>query len=254
MANGAQRDTIRQLQIAFHRDVDAARFENRIRNPFLLQKEALLARRVAGVLPKGTERVLEVGCGEGSNLWFLSQELPRCRFTAIDFSLAKVQFLSRRMPSVKAVAGDVLHLPFCTGRFDLVLCRDLLHHVSWDRDTVIREALRVLRPGGVLVVLESNGRAILNRLFRLLYPVERGSKDSTPETLMALGHRHGRVRLEFVEASFLVRAVAFAMGSPSGLGGRTLKPLYLTALLWERLVERVLPHRRWIYMMLAINR
>jgi ubiquinone/menaquinone biosynthesis C-methylase UbiE len=252
--NDARTDRFRRRQVEFHRDADIGRFENRIRNPFLLSKETLLARRIAGLMPGPNGRVLEIGSGEGSNLWFLHQQLPSCRFAAMDFSVAKVHFLNGRMSSVNAVAGDALHIPFRTEQFDLVLCRDLLHHVNWDRDLLVREALRVLRPGGVLVVLESNGRAILSRIFRLFYPVERGMRDSTPETLMALGKRHGPVRLEFVEASFLVRAVAFTIGWPAGSRRGVLKYVYRAAVQWERVVERLLPPRRWIYMLLAIER
>src|SRR5205807_10163941 len=48
-------------------------------------------------------------------------------------------------------------LPFRSGTFDAVLVRDLLHHVP-DRRAVVSEALRVLRSGGSITVIEPNGR------------------------------------------------------------------------------------------------
>ncbi len=56
---------------------------------------------------------------------------------------------------VRGLCADATQLPSRRDHFEIVLCRDLLHHVNWARDAVVREALRVLRRGGILVVLEA---------------------------------------------------------------------------------------------------
>ena len=48
-------------------------------------------------------------------------------------------------------AADGLHLPFAEGRFDLVICSEVLEHVP-AHDRAVAEIIRVLRPGGDLVV------------------------------------------------------------------------------------------------------
>ncbi len=97
----------RTEQIEFHRNVDVARYWNRIDNPFLRRKESALARLVAERIPP-QGRVLEVGCGEGSNLWYLSRERPACRLLGVDFSVAKLEFLREMHPTAKATAADAL--------------------------------------------------------------------------------------------------------------------------------------------------
>ena len=242
----------RELQVAFHARADHERYQNRMSNPFLLAKERHLARLVAGENPADQGCLLEVGCGEGSNLAFLAEALKGWARFGIDFSEAKIAYLLVEQPGVEAVAGDALHLPFADGSFDLVLCRDLLHHVDANRDQAVSEALRVLRPGGRLVVFESSGRKLLNRVFRLLQPAERGSANSTPASLAALAERHGGGTLSFVECSFLIRALGFVVGWPGRLTRILAAPLYGLAWLWERACEALLPRNCWTYMMLEL--
>ncbi len=69
----------RELQVEFHRAADRRRFHNRVPNPFLLPKENALARWVAAQMPRGGRYLLEIGCGERSNLYFLGSQLSGCR-------------------------------------------------------------------------------------------------------------------------------------------------------------------------------
>lgn len=243
----------KETQVAFYRRADASRFVNRVENPFIARKERALARRLAALAGTDTPAVLEVGCGEGGNLHYLSREIPGASLVGMDFSFEKAVYLGAAVPGAGAVCGDATRLPFASASFDLVLCRDLLHHVNWDRDGVIAEALRVTREGGAVAVLETTGTALINRLFYSLYPAERGIRDSNPETLLALGQRHGECHLQKVEASFLVRAMAFVLGPPRGVFGPLVSGLYGLGSAWEGAVRKWLPERRWIYNMVIIR-
>ena len=242
-----------QRQRTFHNNIDSKRFWNRIQNPFLWSKEWRLADFIAKTLASGARRLLEVGCGEGSNLVYLHNRLPDLELTGLDFSPRKVRFLNNCCPWCEAVCGDATNLPFAGGQFDAVLYRDVLHHVHWGREQLLSEGLRVLRPKGVMIVLEASGRTLPNRIFRLLYPAERGMKDSTSSQLLALGRRFGRPTLEHVEASLALRAVGFVIGWPDGVLRWLAAPLYTAATGWEHVVECVVPKRRWAYMMMALK-
>ena len=65
--------------------------------------------------------------------------------------------------TVGFVCGDALSLAFDSDVFDVVFCRDLLHHVDFARKKALEEALRVCKSGGRMIVLESNGRKLLSR-------------------------------------------------------------------------------------------
>ncbi len=248
-------DRERKAQIEFHQLADGRRFYNRIRNPFLWEKEVTLARRVAAQMPPGGKRLLEIGCGEGSNMYFLMRQLPPCDLVGVDFSVAKLGFLTQNVAHarVTCVCADALHLPFSDNQFDLVLCRDVLHHVNWAREAVVAEALRVLREGGALVIFEVDGRAFFSRVHGIFNKAERGLKDSTPSALLNLCRGHGTLHMEYVEAGFLVRALGFFLGWPGGGLKSVVRPIYGVAAICERTLERVLPKRKWGYMMLVVR-
>lgn len=218
-------------------------------------KEERLASLIAKSLPHGYnngEIVLEIGCGEGNNLYYLKQRLPDIRIIGVDFSFEKMSFLTRHFSNIEGLCADVLALPFKDGVVDLVLCRDLLHHVNSAREGVVSEALRVLKSKGVLVIFESNGKTILNRIFQFFTPAERGMKDSTVDTLTTLGKRHGEFIFEYIEASFLIRGVGYFLGWTDGVIKYFIYPLYFIAFVWEKFVERFSPKRFWSYFMMTI--
>lgn len=99
------------------------------------------------------ERVLDLAAGTGVS----TAELRRSGANAIacDFSLGMLQagraVRSRR--KVPFVAGDALHLPFAADAFDAATISFGLRNVA-DVPTALEEMLRVVRPGGRLVVCE----------------------------------------------------------------------------------------------------
>ncbi|HEU6436423.1 MAG TPA: class I SAM-dependent methyltransferase [Nitratidesulfovibrio sp.] len=242
----------RERQKRFHIAADAPRLHNRLRNPWIVAREQRLAKRLAAFCRPGS-RVLEVGCGEGSNLAYLADACPNARLFGLDFSDAKVTFSAARRPDFAHVCGDAQSLPFDDRTFDFVFCRDLLHHVDFNRSGVLAEMLRVLAPGGTALILEAQGNTILNRLFRLLYPAERGLAHSSADTLLSLAKGHGAVSLEPVEASFLTRALGFVLGWPEGVLHLPLHCAYATSEAWERVLQRWLPRRHWTYLCLTIT-
>jgi SAM-dependent methyltransferase len=101
-------------------------------------------------------RVADLGCGDG----YLTIELSRWagRVVGIDRSstvLARARLLAqrRRATNVTWKRGELEKLPLDTASFDLALLSQALHHaVSPDR--ALAEAVRILVPGGRLLILE----------------------------------------------------------------------------------------------------
>lgn len=95
-------------------------------------------------------RVLEVGCGSGH---WLSQLLQRdVPATGLDASLGMLAEARVRAPGATLVRGRAEQLPFADRSFDCVVCINAVHHFAV-RDAFMREARRVLRGGGVLLVI-----------------------------------------------------------------------------------------------------
>jgi ubiquinone/menaquinone biosynthesis C-methylase UbiE len=251
--NRANVNDLRDLQKSFHQDADERRYLNRLKNPFIERKEKVLADTIAREMSGGGVEVLEVGCGEGSNYAYLSRRVPGLRYHGLDISANKIAFLKETHKEVNAVCGDASNLPFPSANFDMVICRDILHHLDHAREDLMSEAMRVLKPHGRVLLLESNGNTILNRIFRILYPVERGMKNSTPEKIMSLCSSHGVTRVIPLEPSFLIRAVAFVIGWPEGMLRYVYYPLYAVAVIWERIWEFFAPKSAWTYSMYSMK-
>lgn len=95
--------------------------------------------------------VLEVGGGSGAMAATLVQRFPAVRLTVTDYDDAMVEAARSRLPSTVTVEqADASQLRFPDGSFDAVVSFLMLHHVvAWE--DAVREAVRVVRPGGWVV-------------------------------------------------------------------------------------------------------
>lgn len=97
--------------------------------------------------------VLEIGSGSGAIAEQLAREHPEITVTATDLDPVMVSAAADRLRNVANTSvqmGDATALPFPDASFDSVVSCLMLHHVI-DWESTVREATRVLRPGGVFV-------------------------------------------------------------------------------------------------------
>jgi ubiquinone/menaquinone biosynthesis C-methylase UbiE len=103
----------------------------------------------AGFAQSGGQRVLEVGVGMGAD--YLEWLKAGAQATGVDLSSASLEQAKRRCemagyaPDLRV--SDAEHLPFPDNSFDIVYSYGVMHH-SPDTPRCIREAWRVLKPGG----------------------------------------------------------------------------------------------------------
>ncbi len=130
------------------------------------------AEILAGLHLRGDERVLDMGCGRGAVLAMVAKLLSRGHAVGVDLWTSDQSGnrpeATQRNLIMEGVAdrcelrtGDMLALPFDDNTFDLVLSsiaihnieeRDVFHHER--RFRALDEAVRVLKPGGRLVVAD----------------------------------------------------------------------------------------------------
>ena len=117
---------------------------------------------------KGDERLLDIGCGRGAVLLMAAQLLPRGRAVGVDIWSIKDQSgnaerVTRRNAQLEGVAdrvelhtADMRQLPFDDQSFDVIVSSLAIHNVPGvaERAKALREAARVLKPGGKLLIAD----------------------------------------------------------------------------------------------------
>jgi len=126
---------------------------------------------------KGDERLLDIGCGRGAVLLMAAERLPRGRAVGVDLWSTKDQSgnaeqVTRRNATLEGVAervelhtADMRELPFDDGSFDVVVSSLAIHNVpgAGERARAVREAARVLKPGGQLMIADVKNTRVYAR-------------------------------------------------------------------------------------------
>ena len=96
--------------------------------------------------------LLDVGDGTGEMLRMLAAARPEARYSGIDISPKMVETAGKKLGGAADLQqGDAENLPFGDNSFDIVICNDSFHHYP-DPGKALSEFMRVLRPGGTLLV------------------------------------------------------------------------------------------------------
>jgi len=113
-----------------------------------------LLLRAANLPPDG--HLLDVGTGTGAIALEALRRDPGCRVTGVDFTFEMIR-IGRGYPAgaaVKWCMADALNLPFRDAHFDAVTSAYLIRNVP-DVSAALREQMRVVRPAGHVVCLET---------------------------------------------------------------------------------------------------
>ena len=131
---------------------------------FLRLREQLLSS-----LPwRGDERVLDVGCGHGLMLIGAAKRLPRGKSVGVDLwqnedQAANSHQATERNANLEGVLSrveirdaDARHLPFDEAAFDVVSSSWALHNIyaQEERRQALKEMIRVVRPGGTILIID----------------------------------------------------------------------------------------------------
>ncbi len=96
---------------------------------------------------------LEAGCGEGYGADLLASHARRV--VAVDYDEATVAHVRARYPRVEVVQANLAALPMPDASLDVVVNFQVIEHL-WDQPQFITECLRLLRPGGALLMSTPN--------------------------------------------------------------------------------------------------
>jgi len=155
------------------------------------------------------QHILEIGCGTGTLLVQIKRLLPNAEVIGIDpdpKALARARRKAARAPaSIQLDIGFAGRLPYPDAVFDRVFSSFMFHHLpANEKEKMLSEAWRVLRPGGELHMLDFEG-----------------PEDSTPGFLGRLLHSNKRLT-DNSEASVLDRMRQASFADARKVGRRSM--------------------------------
>src|ERR1041384_5761370 len=168
-----------------HFDAIAAEYDDSIPVHVMAHLTARRVELARSLVPTG--KVLDVGCGTGRFLENLPTTYQRM---GVDVSVGMLEIAREKGLEVQQASGD--DLPFDTDSFDLVASFALFHHIIEPNlvRATLREMVRVVRPGGAIIVWDHNPRNPYWRILMAKSPQDQGDERLVPaklitETLMA---------------------------------------------------------------------
>jgi ubiquinone/menaquinone biosynthesis C-methylase UbiE len=110
-----------------------------------------LMERLLALLPDKRGSILDVACRKGETTRHLLNHYPAQRVTGINISEKQLDTARTRAPGVDFRLMDAVQLEFADASFNAVICVEAAFHFN-TRQQFLKEALRVLKPGGVLIL------------------------------------------------------------------------------------------------------
>ncbi|MBL7036665.1 methyltransferase domain-containing protein [Candidatus Microgenomates bacterium] len=101
----------------------------------------------------GASRILDLGCGDGTRLNYLSRKNNKCY--GVDISKKAISLSKKKYPKCDFTASNLEKLSFKDNSFDLVYSAFVLEHLK-NPQKMLKEATRVLEPSGVLILMAPN--------------------------------------------------------------------------------------------------
>ncbi|MEK6281562.1 MAG: methyltransferase domain-containing protein [Acidobacteriota bacterium] len=181
--------------------------------------------------------MLEGGCGQGHYVAYYADR--GVRVVGLDFAQSTLARLRGRYRELMLSAGDVGALPFSDDTFDLYYSGGVVEHFETGVEPALREARRVLRPEGVLMI----SVPYLSLLRRVLSPLKSSLWKRVPGAEVdAEGARDGRQFFQYVytrrEFEKILETAGFRVIGAQGYG--ILWGLYDVAFL-QKLGEKLTP-------------
>lgn len=121
-------------------------------------------------------KVLDAGCGSGTNsIWLTQRGFGVTGIDFSDFALGKAEERARGEGLEGRIGfsrADLTNLAMTDASFDAVFCIGVLMHIP-EVEAALDQLVRVLKPGGVLIIQEANANAPETYAFRLYWKLRR---------------------------------------------------------------------------------
>jgi len=133
-----------------------------------------LRRRITAIcVEQGLTEVIDIACATGAQC----RSLYRAGINPVGVDLSPAMIAQARKaspPGIRYVVGSAVVLPFEPGTFPGAILSLCLHeHFPSERERMLSEAYRVVRPGGALIIAEYSRPRRMNLTWGFIYLIER---------------------------------------------------------------------------------
>jgi len=116
--------------------------------------------------PNNGEHILDSGIGFGRFSELIVKY--KAKVTGVDISEKNIKHCYKKISkSFEGVIADLLEIPICNDTFDKVICIGVLVHVE-NPLAVLKELHRVLKPGGVIVIVNNNSLTYSSIFYKIV--------------------------------------------------------------------------------------
>lgn len=159
-----------------------------------------LLQRLLAYLPEPRGRVLDVACGLGATSRSLGRRFGPENVTGVNISETQLERCRLHAPGTSFLLMDATRLELPDASFDHVVCVEAAFHFD-TREAFLRQALRVLKPGGWLLMSDILHDRWAERLNPLLVPANHlPGPEAYRRLLLRTGYRSVDVRDVTVES------------------------------------------------------
>jgi len=109
-------------------------------------------RLLRSLLKNQKGKILVVGCGSRDEMSILNKG---CQGVAFDISEVAIKKSKIKYPQFRYVVGNAMKMPFKKEEFDCLICSEVIEHLP-DDEKFLKEAHRILKPGGRLILTTPN--------------------------------------------------------------------------------------------------
>jgi ubiquinone/menaquinone biosynthesis C-methylase UbiE len=136
-------------------------------------------------------RTLDLGCGTGIYARFF----PPQSYVGADIDPDYIAAAQSKFPNHRFLVQDATQTSFQDGEFDACMISGVLHHLDDELATqMVKEAARVVRPDGAIIIWEDIPAPRWNLIGHVIHRLDLGSHIRTPAGYRALLERHLAIR------------------------------------------------------------
>ena len=158
------------------------------------------------------EKILDIGCGTGE----FSVLFNPASYTGVDIEPAYIAYAKNNYKGI-FMEGDATSMNFSNNSFDRVVIIGVLHHLSDEVSLrVLKEARRVLKPNGNMLVMEDVATPEDGKLTGLLHKLDKGDYIREAEEYRALLESVFEVKDSFKISSGICPYQVFILKNKSG--------------------------------------